>query len=379
LYIPLSGVLSCNGYDPAACLIDSTGSPIQAIEFTAGSVCIIPPSPSGGDINLNGIANEIGDAVLFSNYFIYGTAVFDPVWMATQVAATETNCDLQTMSTIDLSYLTNVIIGDLQPCNLADSAKLSRGSYAASSAGPTPSDLDTMRIVNASAAPGQTFTVDLYLRNIDTLGVLNFRLRYDPAQIVPITDTLVQSGDTTLTAMVQQPGGAPFDVFAAGLPSPGVLTFLANDFDMSVGSEFLPGGGAAVRMSWMVLPSATDPFAIIAFEDDPEFPQSFNTMVDIHAAIWKRPVMVNGSVNIGGAVCDCPHQGDMDLDGFITAIDLGLCIDALFAGGVPPHDPECPSNRLDLDCSGYGNAIDLAILIDHMFAGQPGPCNPCSQ
>ena len=76
-------------------------------------------------------------------------------------------------------------------------------------------------------------------------------------------------------------------------------------------------------------------------------------------------------------VCDCPYQCDFDEDGFITAIDLGVLIDILFAGAVDPQDPLCPGTRGDFDCDGFTTALDLGGLIDHLFAGCPPPCDPC--
>jgi hypothetical protein len=76
--------------------------------------------------------------------------------------------------------------------------------------------------------------------------------------------------------------------------------------------------------------------------------------------------------------CTCPHQGDIEPDGFLTALDLAACIDILFAGSVDAKERWCPSPRMDLDCDGFSTALDLAVLIDHLFAGGDGPCDPCS-
>lgn len=74
----------------------------------------------------------------------------------------------------------------------------------------------------------------------------------------------------------------------------------------------------------------------------------------------------------------CPYQGDADADGFVTALDLSAVIDGLFAGGVIPHDADCPTSRFDMDCDGFTTALDLAVIIDHLFAGGSGPCDPCA-
>jgi len=56
-----------------------------------------------GDVNLNGVPNEVADAVLFSKYFIYGLQVFR-IDQAAQIMQTDTNADGLTLSVSDLVY-----------------------------------------------------------------------------------------------------------------------------------------------------------------------------------------------------------------------------------------------------------------------------------
>jgi hypothetical protein len=72
----------------------------------------------------------------------------------------------------------------------------------------------------------------------------------------------------------------------------------------------------------------------------------------------------------------CPHQGDIEPDGFLTALDLSGIISALFESGPNPQDPCCPTVRLDFDCDGFVTSLDLSVIIDHLFAGGTGPCTP---
>ncbi|MEW5993365.1 MAG: T9SS type A sorting domain-containing protein, partial [Candidatus Zixiibacteriota bacterium] len=91
-------------------------SPSRCIDFINGGICVISPESIDvrGDINLNGIAYEIADAVVFINYFIYGFSAFH-VNLEGQVAATDVNADGQTLSVGDLVYLIRVIVGDADP------------------------------------------------------------------------------------------------------------------------------------------------------------------------------------------------------------------------------------------------------------------------
>jgi hypothetical protein len=101
---------------PDSCLIGDKTKPQRCVIMHNGSICIIHPDSIDlrGDINLNEIAYEIADAVLFTNYFIYGPAVFDINYDG-QVAATDVNYDGRTLTVGDLVYLIRVLTGDAEP------------------------------------------------------------------------------------------------------------------------------------------------------------------------------------------------------------------------------------------------------------------------
>ncbi|MBI5868300.1 MAG: T9SS type A sorting domain-containing protein [candidate division Zixibacteria bacterium] len=65
-----------------------------------------------GDINLNGIAGDVGDAVLFGRHLIMGGKVWDPVDSSVQIAATDVNADSITRTLADHVYLVRVVTGD---------------------------------------------------------------------------------------------------------------------------------------------------------------------------------------------------------------------------------------------------------------------------
>jgi hypothetical protein len=92
--------------------------PIECLYFVNGKIKIKCPGDidDRGDINLNGLAYEIADAVLYSNYFIHGPAVFYPgVQGEAQVAASDINADGTPLTVADLVYLIRVITGDAEP------------------------------------------------------------------------------------------------------------------------------------------------------------------------------------------------------------------------------------------------------------------------
>ncbi len=92
---------------------------VRFICFIEGGIDIICAEDidDRGDINLNGVANEIADAVLFGNYFIHGVEVFDVGLLAPegQIAATDVNSDGITLSVADLVYLIRIVVGDALP------------------------------------------------------------------------------------------------------------------------------------------------------------------------------------------------------------------------------------------------------------------------
>ena len=83
------------------------------IDWCCGSICVREPPDDRGDINLNGIANEVGDAVVFSNYFInggWGTLPFPLI----RALASDVNNDDIVLTIADLVYLIRIITGDEQ-------------------------------------------------------------------------------------------------------------------------------------------------------------------------------------------------------------------------------------------------------------------------
>ncbi len=109
-------------YDP--CMIpdpiyQSKPLPVPAVDFLSGGIGIVCAEEidDRGDINMNGVANEIADVILFANYFIYGLGVFTigPDAPADQVAATDVNADGLMPTLADLVYLIRIAVGDAIP------------------------------------------------------------------------------------------------------------------------------------------------------------------------------------------------------------------------------------------------------------------------
>lgn len=67
-----------------------------------------------GDLNLNTIPYEISDAVLYSNYFVYGKGVFFRDFDLHRMVS-DINQDGEYLHVSDLIYLIRIIIGDADP------------------------------------------------------------------------------------------------------------------------------------------------------------------------------------------------------------------------------------------------------------------------
>lgn len=91
-------------------------APIRFVCFLDGGIWIACADSidARGDLNLNGLANEIADAVLYTQYFVQGLAAFN-FNVEGQIAASEVNGDGIPLSVADLVYLIRVIVGDALP------------------------------------------------------------------------------------------------------------------------------------------------------------------------------------------------------------------------------------------------------------------------
>lgn len=119
--IPQGTSFPTDGGHPAVCETSDKGEPWRVIDFWNGGVDIICTGDidGRGDLNLNGLGYEIADAVIFTNYFIYGLSAFANLpganATAAAIAASDANNDGLTLTVADLVYLIRVVVGDAVP------------------------------------------------------------------------------------------------------------------------------------------------------------------------------------------------------------------------------------------------------------------------
>jgi len=101
---------------PNYCLEGDKVTPVRFIDFINGGVDIVcgDSIDARGDINVNGVANEIADAVMFTNYFISGLSAFG-THIDASIAASDVNADGIALSVADLVYQIRVLVGDANP------------------------------------------------------------------------------------------------------------------------------------------------------------------------------------------------------------------------------------------------------------------------
>lgn len=99
---------------PEECLTAPTVR--RSVDFFHGLIKVATSNPGSatnrGDIDLNELAYEIADWMLFSNYFFYGLGVFT-INIEEQIANTDVNGDGAALGFHDLAYLYRVIVGDV--------------------------------------------------------------------------------------------------------------------------------------------------------------------------------------------------------------------------------------------------------------------------
>ncbi len=181
-----------------------------------------------GDVNLNGIANEIADAVVFTNFFLKGITAFT-INVQGQVAATDVNNDGRPLTVGDLVYLLRIIVGDALPFT-----KLSPFASAA-----------TVNFVNGSVSTVSGSEIGAVYATFAINGaynvVSNTNMQVDPAEVNGELKVLVYSGMSNLSNRIASGTNELFTVSGdVELKSVEVADYYGNMLNARVNKISLP-------------------------------------------------------------------------------------------------------------------------------------------
>ena len=228
----------------------------------------------------------------------------------------------------------------------------------------TPSDVDTIRVLDNAGLPGDTVTIELYLHNSFTVGGYSFRLSYPYGLLEPLTDRVLIGGFDYRQVRAEQLRGAAFETFSC-LDNFGEIKITALDNRYVPDTALTSGSGVVVRMKWRVSPGAIPQSTAIFIENDPYHPQSWNTMSDLTGTQKVRPAFTPGTFTINAGPCS--WQGDPNRNGVAYEIgDLVFLIKYAFGGGaVPQKDPTCARvNRGEITCDDVVDVFDVVKMSD---------------
>jgi hypothetical protein len=249
------------------------GKPVRCANFYNGGIDIICADSidSRGDINLNGVDYEIADAVMFTNYFIYGLSAFQG-HVDGSMAASDVNGDGLTLTVADLVQLIRVVIGDALPLP----------KVGAEVAVKVSTDENGIMAVSGDIAMGAAFVV--------VKGYVTPALGSDAAHMALNYGYDAESGNTRI------------------LVSP-TLTEGVSKLDGFIGEFLILGNDAAVvsvELATVYAQSVTVNTAIVPknFELAQNYPNPFNPSTTIRFDIPKAAAWTLTVYNVAGQVVD---------------------------------------------------------------------------
>ncbi len=295
---------------PASCIPGGLDSVYRKIDFFTGSVRV-PPAELDirGDVNLNGIAYEIADWVLFSNYFFFGLSAFT-VNQEAQTAATDANANGLTLELSDLMYIYRVVIGDAYPYPMPPLAPFG----------------DTVALIQDTLA--NTISVDYD----DSLSALYLVIEgnIEPVDALPDHD-LSWYFDTTYTRILVFPG-VNLQPDEALLDSGLVFTY-TGDGQLGLATATYDG---LYDLLTKTLGSA--PTSCCENRGNVDGVVGVGGPIDVGDLSALVDYLFEG-----GSLSDCPEEANVDgiagVAGPIDVGDLTCLVDYLFKAGPPP--PPC--------------------------------------
>jgi hypothetical protein len=387
---------------PESC-IDSIppGLAIRMIDFYNGSVLIKCHDTIDvrGDVNLNGVPNEIADWVLFINYFLYGLEAFT-INEELQIQATDVNMDGIPLTLDDLVYLWRIIIGDAVPFpKLTDDTAVFIQDPDTKTVSITyPDSLSAAYLVfRGNIVPASLVEeLDLYynfdgmytrvvafssglegpppifapgpLLSYTGIGVLEeaYTSDYGTYQIpteIEVLANLEAKAEVEPTVMFAYWAFVINPIvgttYVGNFAGPSVTdidpsTILINDVIEPMSTQILPGRPGFTGEVMEITLSASE----LVHDYLPFFDTTSQVYMVAGQFTDLTPFTVFGDVTLVGHV-----SGDVNLDGRLNVADVTYLVEYLFFGGPPPQSME----TADLNHSGGVEVADLTLLVELLF------------
>jgi hypothetical protein len=216
------------------CLAGQKVTPLAWMDMWDGGIDIVCADSidARGDLNLNGIANEIADAVIYTQYFLYGIDAFSiggANGRQASIAASDVNADGTPLSIGDLVYLLRVIVGDALPY-----AKLA--PYGANANVSVFGDKISTESSETIGAMYLTFNV-----TGDNFTVVNHtNMEVQSNRVGDMLNVLVYSGTTNLSNAIPAGTNELLTVTGAQLNSVEAADYYGNLLNTRVAKSALP-------------------------------------------------------------------------------------------------------------------------------------------
>lgn len=397
---------------PAECIGDSvTNPPVRFADYYNGGVEISCSQmhEDRGDINLNGIAYEISDYVVFANYFLYGLSAFT-IDVDAQIAASDINGD-GIITLQDFIYLIRIIEGVMMP--LPSPPLLTDDFSGVVGLIETDSSI-IIRTQFEDSVGGMHFTFDSpdFLSNDDveikvypaaehmdigyeaqdgSLNILIYNLGDGPATIdTSMADILeiIYTGEKPVLNLCSAAGYlAEFvDIILAALPNfpPIFDTYpsqLTNDssglfhYDFDAYDQNSPADQIQYHIVGGVgeIDSETGEWIFLAL--CMELDSCLILEVCASDVLHPCPQSDPGLHAVIELVCTNPGPavGDVNGSGAVNLLDITYLIEHLYKGGPPPI-PAPPVG--DVDSNTNLNLLDITYLINYLYRDGPEPMCP---
>jgi len=368
-----------------------------------------------GDVNLNGIPNEVGDAVVFANYLLFGLCAFI-INEQGQTEASDVDGDGVPLTVQDYAYLCGIMKGIFQPLPKGeaksdgalifvetDSSIIMSGAFSDSisvlymkfyASGLSSSDQFRYHVLPGVDSMKVSYTSPFYLCLGDTFNILISPSLYPESGMVTINPG--SAGLLEILTNVVKPEF--ISAAAAGrhaefvnvsisaennyppyFPSyPGNLgndyngmfnhVFVAADSNLlpdriSYGIISGPGEINTVTGEWKFSPICAkvgDTFSLVICASDILHPcpqPDTNLYARVQLTITNPP----------------PMLGDADNNGALNILDITYLINFIYRHGTPPM---ATAGIGDLNADGKVNILDLTYFINHLFKNGPAPICP---